>query len=158
MKKRKLNKGEKGFILILGVFSAVVFALALQMFLENPSLSSQGAFPLFTSGVMLIMFLLMVLEMRGCEGGFQKGEPLWEKGKALAQELFPGRVPLIILYVILYAVLLPVIGFIATTYLFLVGSMISLNQTKIVRSFLVAAGILLLILLIFQYIFKVVLP
>lgn len=158
MKKRKLNKGETGFILILGGFSTVAFVLALQMFLQNPSLSSQGAFPLLTSGVMFLMFLLMILEMRGCESGFQKGLSFIEKGKALAQELFPGRVPLILLYVIIYAVLLPIIGFLAATYLFLVGSMITLNRTKIARSFLVAAGILFLILLIFQYVFKVVLP
>lgn len=158
MKKRNLEKGELGFILALGVFSLICFIGSLLMFLKTPTLSSEGAVPLFTSTVLLLMVLFMLIEIRICPRGFAKGTALGQMLHELFAFLFPGKVGVIILYCIVYAVLLGFVGFVVSTLIFLVGSMLTLNREKPVQACLVSVITLACIMILFQYIFKVQLP
>ena len=158
MKKRKLIKGELTHVIILSVVSVIALALSIQMFLKKPSLSASGAVPLLVSIIMTVMAVLMLMELRGCESAFTKEDSLAARVKATFAELFPPSVSIILLYVVIYAVLLRFLGFTISTFLFLGGSMITLNRVHVVKTLLISAGILIGILIVFQHLFQVVLP
>ena len=158
MKKRKLIKGEFTHIIILNIVSVIALVLSLQMFLEKPSLSASGAVPLLVSIIMTAMSILMLLELRGCERAFTKEDSLVTRFKATFTDLFPPSVAIILLYVVIYAALLQLLGFTVSTFLFLAASMITLNRAHIIKTLIISAGILIGILIIFQYMFQVVLP
>ena len=158
MKKRPLEKGELGFVLALGVFSLIALTASLKMFATAPSLNGEGTVPLITSCILVGMIVIMLLEMRGCPRGFEKGIALSQKAKELFQYLFPGMVGVIIIYCIVYAVLLNILGFAVSTLVFLFASMVTLNREHKVRSFVISAITLACIMILFQSIFKVQLP
>ena len=158
MKKRTLEKGELGFIAVLGVFSLVCLVASAQIFVKAPTLNGEGTVPLITSLVLCVMTLVMLFEIKGCPRGFEKGMSLGRKVRELFQFLFPGMVGIIILYCLLYAILLGFVGFPISTFAFLAGSMLTLNRANKVRSFVVSAITLACIMVLFQFIFKVQLP
>ena len=158
MKKRKLEKGELGFITVLGVFSLICLIASMRIFVTAPTLNGEGTVPLITSCVLVVMTLVMLLEARGCSRGFEKGAALGQKARELFQFLFPGMVGPIILYCLVYAVLLSILGVAVPTLIFLFVSMITLNREHKVRSFLISAITLACIMILFQFIFKVQLP
>lgn len=158
MKKRTLEKGELGFIAVLGVFSLVCLVSSARMFASAPTLNGEGTVPLITSLVLAAMSLIMLFEVRGFPRGFEKGTTFGRKVKELFQFLFPGMVGVIILYCLIYAVLLGVVGFPVSTFVFLVGAMLTLNRENKVRTFVISAVTLACIMILFQFIFKVQLP
>lgn len=158
MKKRELEKGESGFVVALGVFSVICLVASARMFFAAPALNSEGTVPLFTSLVLLAMTGVMLFEMRDCPRAFAKGIPLAQKTKEMLQFLFPGQVGPIVIYCLLYAVLLGLVGFSISTFAFLVGSMLTLDRRKKVRTVVICTITLACILVIFQFIFKVQLP
>lgn len=155
MKKRSLEKGESGFLTALGVFSLVCLAASLRLFVKAPTLSGEGTVPLITSAILLAMSAVMRFEVRGCPRGFEKELALGQKAGELFRFLFPGAVGLIVLYCLLYAVLLGLVGFPIATFAFLAGSMLTLHRADKARSLLVSAAALACILVLFQFIFKV---
>ena len=158
MKKRPLEKGELGFVAVLGVFGLVCLIASVRMFVTAPTLNGEGTVPLITSGILIVMIIIMLWEMRGCPGGFEKGTALAQKARELFQYLIPGKVGVIIVYCLIYAVLLNFLGFAVSTLIFLVGSMITLNREHKIRSFVISAITLACIMILFQSIFKVQLP
>nr|WP_312577842.1 tripartite tricarboxylate transporter TctB family protein [Sedimentibacter sp.] len=158
MKIRKLEKGEQPFILILSIFSLVSFIASIKMFMKDTSLSSQGAFPLLISSLLMIMSAIMIWEIRWCPSAFEKNINLFDKVKATFEELFPGKILPVVIMVIVYGIVLPHIGFIISTFLFLFLSMITLKKGNIKMSLTISAGLVVFILVLFQFIFKVILP
>ena len=158
MKKRTLEKGELGFVVVLGVFSLICLIASVRLFVTAPTLNGEGTVPLITSAILVLMSVIMLVEVRGCPCGFEKGIALSTKVRELFQFLFPGKVGIITLYCIVYAVILNFLGFLVSTLIFLIGSMITLNRERKVRSVLVSAITLACIMILFQYIFKVQLP
>lgn len=158
MKKRNLEKGELGFIAALGMFGLIGLAASIKLFVTAPTLNGEGTVPLITSAILLAMVALMVWEVRTCPGGFEKGLALGEKARQLLQYLFPGMVGVIILYCLAYAVLLNILGFVLSTLVFLVASMVTLNREHKLRSFVISAVTLACIIVLFQFIFQVQLP
>lgn len=158
MKKRQLEKGERGFIAILTIVSLGCLTASLRLFMQAPKLSGEGTMPLITSLVLVAMPIIMTLEMRGCPSGFQKGLTLPNKISETVKFLFPGKVGLIILYCLLYAVVLGFVGFNIATFVFLAGAILTLNHKKKWQPFVISAITLVCILVLFQYIFKVQLP
>ena len=154
MKKRKLEKGELGFIAILGVFSLICF----KIFVDAPTLKGEGTVPLITSTILLIMTATIFFETRGCPRGFEKGAALGQKAREVFQYLFPGQVGIITVYCLVYAVLLGLVGFAVSSFAFLAGSMLTLNREKKIQPFIVSAITLACIMILFQFIFKVQLP
>ena len=158
MKKRTLEKGELGFVLALGAFSLIALIASIKMFVTAPTLNGEGTVPLITSAILVLMAVIMLVEIRGCPRGFEKGVALGVKVREIFRFLFPGMVGIITLYCVVYAVLLNFLGFLVSTLIFLVGSMITLNREHKIRSVLVSVITLACIMILFQYIFKVQLP
>lgn len=158
MKKRTLEKGELGFVVVLGVFSLICLIASMRLFMTAPTLNGEGTVPLITSVILILMSVIMLVEVRGCPRGFEKGMTLGTKVRDLFRFLFPGKVGIITLYCIVYAVILNFLGFAISTLVFLAGSMITLNREQKVRSVLVSVITLACIIILFQYIFKVQLP
>ena len=104
MKKRKLEKGERGFVIALGVFSLVCLIASLKMFLTAPILSGEGTVPTLCSLIMLLMTAVILAEMRGCERAFEDKLPLAAKAKELFLFLFPGKVGLVVVYCLVYEI------------------------------------------------------
>ena len=73
MKKRPLEKGELGFVAVLGVFGLVCLIASVRMFVTAPTLNGEWTVPLITSGILVVMIIIMLWEMRGCPRGFEKG-------------------------------------------------------------------------------------
>lgn len=158
MKKRTLEKGELGFVVVLGVFSLLCLIASVRLFVTAPTLNGEGTVPLITSVILVLMSIIMLVEIRGCPRGFEKGAALGTKACELFQYLFPGKVGIIVIYCLVYAVVLNFLGFAVSTLIFLAGSMITLNREHKVRSVLVSVITLACIMILFQYIFKVQLP
>ena len=158
MEKNTQQKGEKGFLVFLGLFSLVCFAASMKLFLAAPKLSGEGTVPALCSLVMLVTTVLSFAELRGCPQPFEDKLPLVKKAKETFAFLFPGKVGVIVLYCILYAVALSFIGFAVSTFLFLALSMITLNHEKKLRMLVISCITMLCVLVVFQYIFQVQLP
>lgn len=158
MEKRTQQKGELGFLIVLGLFSLVCFIASMKLFLTTPKLSGEGTVPVLCSLVMLVTTVLSFAELRGCPQPFEDKLPLVKKAKETFTFLFPGKVGMIVLYCILYAVMLSFIGFAVSTFLFLTLSMLTLNYEKKFRMLVISGITMLCVLVIFQYIFQVQLP
>ena len=158
MEKHMQQKGEKGFLIILTLFSLVCFIASMRMFFTAPKLSGEGTVPALCSLVMLVTTILSFAELRGCPQPFEDKFPLVKKVKETFAFLFPGKVGVIVLYCILYAVMLNFIGFAVSTVLFLALSMLTLNHEKKLRMLVIAGITTACVLVVFQYIFQVQLP
>lgn len=162
VKPRKLNYGEKTFIVIFAIISVILFIMSVQMWQETPGWSGMAAFPLIISGIMMVTALWMLLEMRRCERSHEKNVSPFIVIKETLKYLFPGKLVAFILYVVLYAIFIKSLGFILCTFLFLWASMITLYPERNVKSaikfFIISIVVLVGITLIFQYVFRVILP
>lgn len=158
MEKHTQQKGEKGFLVILGLFSLICFAASLKLFLAAPKLSGEGTVPVLCALVMLIMTGVTFAELRGSPEPFEDRLPLVKKVKETFAFLFPGKVGVIVLYCILYAVILSLIGFVVSTFLFLALSMLTLNREKKLRMLVISGITTVCVLVVFQYLFQVQLP
>ncbi|MCI8810111.1 MAG: tripartite tricarboxylate transporter TctB family protein [Oscillibacter sp.] len=158
MKKRNLEKGERGFVIALGFFALVCLAASAKMFLSAPALSGEGTVPLLCSLVMLLMVGTACLEMRGCGSAFEDKLPFVRRAKEVFRFLFPGKVGLIVVYCLVYTGLLAYAGFAVSTFAFLVISMLTLNRAKKIRILVISGVAMVCIVVVFQYIFQVQLP
>lgn len=158
MNERMRLKGEQGFFVILGLISVFFSLVSLKMFLTAPTISGEGTVPLLCCIVMLVTTAMSIMELRGYPRAFQKGVPLVEKAKETLRYLFPGKVGIITLYCVLYGVILNLVGFAISTFVFLVGSMLTLSAGKKLRNVLVSLITTVAIIVLFQYIFRVQLP
>lgn len=158
MNERVRLKGEQGFFVILGLVSVCFSILSLKMFLSAPTLSGEGTVPLLCCIVMLVTTAMSIMELRGYPRAFEKGLPLVERAKETLQYLFPGKVGIITVYCVIYGVILNLVGFAVSTFIFLVGSMLTLSAGKKLRTVLVSIATTVAIIVLFQFIFKVQLP
>ena len=158
MEKRTPQKGERGFLLALGLFALICFIASLKLFIDAPKLSGEGTIPALCALVMLLMTGAILLELRGGPRPFEDGLPLFKKAKETFAFLFPGKVGIIVLYCVLYAIALGLIGFAVSTFLFLLLSLITLSHENMLRTLVIAGVTTVSILVLFQYIFQVQLP
>lgn len=158
MKIRKLEKGEISIVVFFALISAILFALSLKMYQANPVLSSQGAFPLIITSLMLLMVLFMFIELKNHDKAYDRQISISDKVKETFILLLPGKISRVLLMILLYAITMPIIGFPISTFLFLLITMFMLSGENIKRIFLTSAGIVVVIVVIFQFVFKVILP
>jgi len=150
--KVEQRPGERILLWFLLAFS--IFILIQAFILPNlKDLSSPGAFPIFIISIMILSVLRILWKNRRHHSAFKIGE---EFGKAIPLA-FPKTVAAYTAILILYIFLLYPLHFWASSYLFLVGSFLFLKGAKIFQSFLIAAGMLVAIYLLFQYLFRVIL-
>ncbi len=157
MKPRQMIKGEMICACTLLAVSLLAFTAALTLFLENPGVATQGTFPLAASSIMVLSSLVMVGEMKCLSPSFL-GERTAERVHATLRFLFPDKMAPVMLLVVIYAVMLPYMGFMIATAAFLFLIMMLLKAGKWQFCLMISAGIVAGIMIIFQFVFHVVLP
>lgn len=147
--------GELSFTLLLVGFSLFMLwqAYAISKF---ESITSAGSFPMFVTALMVIAGLIIA-------GQTARSKPLpGEAGESVLQQftrqITPGVVVSFTLSIAVYMALLSVLGFVVSSYLFLVVSMWLLGSRRVVLNLVVSALSLAAIYVIFQTVFSVVLP
>ena len=144
--------GERTLLWFLLAFSIFVLILAYRIpHLEN--LSSSGAFPIFIALILIGSSLSILWKNRERYGALKLGEEFRQAGPFA----FPKIVIIYTGVLILYILLLHPLHFWVSSALFLVGSFILLKGANIWKSLMIAAGALIAIYFVFQYVFKVIL-
>ena len=137
------------FLLLLSVF--ILIQAIMIPSLEN--LSSSGVFPIIIASIMIMSMLQVLWKNRARYSAFKIGD---EFQKAIPI-VFPKTVAVYTGILILYILLLYPLHFWLSSYLFLIGSFLFLKGAKILQSLFIAAGMLVAIYFLFQYIFRVIL-
>ena len=147
--------GEVGFTAVLLAGSAFLLWQAFAISgLE--SITSAGVFPMLAAGAMLATAALVLVH------ALRRPATLVAPGDGVPAQFFRRMAPPVLLgftgAITAYMVLLEPLGFIAASYLFLVGSMALLGSRRWGMNLLISAVVLGAIVLVFQTAFAVVLP
>lgn len=113
------------------------------------ALSAPGAIPMVTSAIMLVCAGLVLLET------LRKGAVTGEK---LERDILPMPVVVTVVLILGYVLLLQPLGFLPTSFLFLTVMIRYLAKASLIRSALLALGIVALIYAVFRLIFTVLMP
>lgn len=147
--------GELAFSLLLVIFSAFMLwqAYAISKF---ESLTSAGAFPMFVTFVLVVTGLMIAGQTaRTKQLAGKPGEALLQQ---FLRQITPGVLVLFVSAIAAYMLLLERLGFVVSSYLFLVISMWLLGSRRFMLNLGVSALSLAAIYVIFQTAFSVVLP
>jgi len=152
---RRRVPGELAFVLFLLVFSLTALWEAWRI-ARFAAWSSPGALPMLASLVMVLSGLKVVLGTRRLPAPeLEPGESL---GRGFVRQVAPGRIVWFTLLIVAYMFLLEPLGFVACSFVFLVGAMYALGERRLLRSVTISAVSLAIIYVIFQTAFSVVLP
>jgi putative tricarboxylic transport membrane protein len=152
---RQRLPGELSFLVVLLLASLFLLWTAYGIS-KFESLTSAGAFPMFATAVMVICAVLILRDAaRAAPSEAQAGESL---AGHFIRRLTPPVVVGFTVAIALYMWLLQPLGFLLSSYLFLVASMALLGSRRWGLNLLVSAGALAAIHAIFQTVFSVVLP
>jgi putative tricarboxylic transport membrane protein len=146
--KQPRRPGELVFnlIMVLGSLFLLWSAVGISGF---EALSAPGAVPMVTSATMLVCAGLILRET------LAKSKVTGEK---LQRDILPLSVVVTIGAVVGYALLLKPLGFLPTSFVFLLVLIRFLAGYSLFRSALLAAGIVLVVYLIFRIVFTVLMP
>lgn len=153
MDNRKPLPGELGFSLIFVSLSIFIVISALYILKADITLSSPGAFPVFVSMIMLITSILIYKEIK--KNYKDEVRASFKKTMTL---LFNKDVLGMIIFILIYTLVLSIAGFKITTLLFLWGSMIFLKVGNWKKTLIISISTVVIIILIFSFVFKVILP
>lgn len=152
---KRLKVGERLFIWILTAFSLFVLIAAYRIS-GFSSKSAPGTYPMATAAIMVVSLVFIHL------GNRKKLKPevknLREELKQAIQKVLPRALVVFTGLIIGYMVTIQSLGFVISSYLFLLLSMIYLKGSTLLKSFLISGFTLAVIYVVFQYIFTVVLP
>ncbi|MDR7149780.1 putative tricarboxylic transport membrane protein [Hydrogenophaga palleronii] len=153
--QRSRLPGQIAFTVMLLMFS--VFMLWTAYGISGfESLTSAGSFPMLATAVMVITGLVNVMQaLRETPSPAQEGESL---PRQFMRQLTPGVLIGFTLAIVAYMLALEWVGFLLSSYVFLVISMWLLGSRRIVLNLVVSALSLGAIYMIFQTVFSVVLP
>jgi putative tricarboxylic transport membrane protein len=150
--KTQQRPGERILLWFILAFSIFAFTTALMIpHLEH--LSSSGAFPIFITFIMIASAVRILWKNRIRYAALSFGEEMNQAQSFALPKIVVGYTAILILYILLTAPL----HFLPSTYLFLVGSFLFLKGSNLWKSLLIAAGMLAVIYVLFQTIFKVIL-
>lgn len=143
-------------------FTILLFALSLFLLWQAygisgfSSLSSAGLFPMAATATMAIAMLRIVVQtLRAPAEAAGAGE---SRAAHFVRRLTPGVLVAFTLATAVYMFALEWLGFVASSYLFLVASMFLLGSRRIFLNLGVSALALAAIYVIFHTVFEVVLP
>jgi hypothetical protein len=147
--------GERTFAALL-VVASIGIAYQAYLIAGFSSINSAGAFPLGVSMVLLLSSLAIVLDLRNKKRPNTHG---WvDSFKQFSKEHFPKRTLIFGALAIAYLASIQWISFYASTFLFLVLSIVYLRNGRIVGALTIAAALILMIYLLFTLAFSVYLP
>lgn len=152
---RRRLPGELVFTLLLVLFSLFMLwqAYTISGF---ESITSAGSFPMVATAVMVICGLIIAVgTVRAPRAERTPGETL---PRQFARLLTPDVLVAFTIAIALYMLALEPIGFLVSSYVFLVASMWLLGSRRWLMNLVVAAVALGVIYVIFQSVFSVVLP
>jgi putative tricarboxylic transport membrane protein len=156
MKMRKPRRpGELGFCLVMLLFSLTALYLSYRIS-GFSSWSSAGSLPLGASLVMSVSALMVIFRE------LDKPVPELRPGKTVAQSfhevVFPARHIVFVLVLIAYMFLLESLGFIVSSFCYLVAASLVLGEKRYVHMVVSNVISLAVVYLVFQTAFSVVLP
>jgi hypothetical protein len=142
--------GEASFAFLCMAFGALGYYFAMGM--TSDSLSAPSVFPKIASTLIALCGLI-------CLGkAFLKEKPLPAE-RSILRFLLPKDVVFMLGMLLVYCLALPHIGFITSSYVFMVVGMIYLHRgKKIPQSLAVSAVALAVLVTVFRYVFMVMLP
>jgi putative tricarboxylic transport membrane protein len=147
--------GELGFAVVLLLLSIVALWQSWRIS-GFASWSSPGALPMLAALVMVVCGLLILrdtLHAPAAETTSDESLP-----RRFARRITPAAIVWFTLLIVLYIATLEPLGFMLSSFVFLVLAMHALGSRRIVRNIVISAVALALIYAIFQTAFSVVLP
>lgn len=147
--------GELAFVLLLLAFSLYMLWEAYKIS-GLQSYSSPGAFPIATTLVMMVTGLIIVFNAaRAPRVEHDSGESVFRE---FVRKVAPGMVVGVTAAILTYMWLLERLGFLLSSYLFLLFTMWLLGSRRILFNLWVGALALALVFVVFQTIFSVPVP
>lgn len=154
-KTRRLRTGENLFVWMMLVFSITVLILAYRIS-GFSSISSPGTFPMAAAAVMAISICLVLIENRKLRKPEVTG--FIDEMHRATNRLLPRVIIVYTGIVLAYGLLIKPLHFFPSSFVFLFFSMIYLKGSVWTRSLVITAGALIGVYIIFQFVFKVMLP
>lgn len=153
----KSNSQEKkpGELIFLGFLLIFTSALLWSTFSLKGIFTNHWSGPSSVPQVILISMIIVVITIFG---GLKRREYKEGTVKEIAKYLICPEIIILLIMVIIYAILLPLIHFKAASIIFLFATMYLLDRSRPLNKFLISAGVLAVIILIFEFLMKVVLP
>lgn len=146
--------GELTFVALIVLFSAFMLwaSYGISRF---ESISSPGAFPMVCALAMLVTGGMNLVKTARARLVLDADETWVQQ---LVHKIFPLQLVLFALLIVAYMLLLDVLGFLVSSYLFLVLAMSLLGSKRMGLNLLVSAVALVAIFIVFRTAFSVVLP
>lgn len=152
------SSGEKGFAVVLLVIGLFFTWQSYLMFREDPVASSYGAVPLFLSGLITLLALLIIITDRKKKSP-STGKPLKEAVHLALFHVARKDILVMLGLIALYCLALYLnAGFMIATPVFLWVSMTYLSRGNYLKNILWTAICMVFIFLVFKVLFAVVLP
>lgn len=153
--RRPRLAGELTFSVLLIVFSLAMLMVSYGIS-KLESISSAGAFPMVVCLMMLISGLIIVRDTARASHAVNSDKE--SVPSQFMRQIAPLQLALFAIATAAYMLLLEPLGFIVSSYLFLVISMRLLGSEKILLNLLLSAVCLVFVYVVFQTAFSVVLP
>ena len=155
--EERTHKIIENFVLTVCILLNCFFLYeSTQIFLKKPTGDSPGTFPLLLSIAMIILNICVFFESRSqMPKQAEKFPSVLSAIKAAAAEELPINVVASVLATVVYIVLMIVIGFLPSTFLFLVGLSVYLDRKNWKVVLLSSAVITILVYVVFGLIFRV---
>jgi len=147
MKERSRHPGELGFAILLLLLAAIALWQAYEIS-GFDKLSSPGVFPMLASGVMLVCAVSIVREVAAKRAS----------SVHLMSSVLPRRLLLMAALLFVYVLLMPRLGFLLASGLFLFTSISGLWQRPWWQALGITLISMLAVHLLFRRLFQVVLP
>jgi putative tricarboxylic transport membrane protein len=153
--QRRKRPGEGAFGVLMLLLSLVLAWQAYEIS-GFSSVSSPGAFPMAAAAVMVLAAFIVVI------GDLRKPSEaqgtLAQRGQSFSTQITPTAVSVFAGFVIGYATVLDILGFLPASFLFLLAAIHFLHRGSIGFSFGISLLSLFVIYAVFRLIFQVVLP
>jgi putative tricarboxylic transport membrane protein len=147
--------GEGVFALVMLLFGLTALWLAWRI-AGFSSWSSPGVFPMLAAAAMSAAAIAIVrntLRMKAVE--ISPGGTL---ARQFARRILPLPIVFFTALIVAYMLALERLGFVLSSFVYLVASMVALGERRLVRTVAISALSLAAIYLVFQTVFSVVLP
>ena len=157
-KKERLKPGTRMISVFFLVFAGVFLWQSIGLYREDPTLAGYSTFPLIVSGFLFFLGVIDLIQNLRKESK-SDGKGIWERGREMGRYLFPKDGVVFLLLTVAYYLMLEFgVGFVASSFLFLLLSMCYLIPKSFNKNLVYTIVCVAALYLIFKVIFKVFLP